>query len=451
MANNIYIGNRYVPIFADPVEWDNLREYEALTIVTYNGTAYTSRKRVPVGTALSNTEYWVVTGNYNAQVEQYRQEVASVQEDMNDVISDVSNLQSDVSSIQTEVGNINTQLEPLVNKRFVLIGDSYSVGTTSGGTTTGWSTVFKNRGNLSNTDCYIFDAGGAGFIGNTTTFLNLLNANYESVTDRNTITDVVAVGGYNDSLKDITSTINAVTSFIARAKEVFPNATVWIGMVGYSTALDSDKRIGMINCAHCYFAGAMNGGARYLTGSEYMLPTDAWHLMSADTIHPNTSGYAQMGCCIYDAVVSTGVITNVPNGLQVVTFTKDNAFQSSNMTIYVRAHGSTKTVYLTGNRLFTFASATNIAGNSRVLLGTLGNALYGCDDEILTSKPCRVLVQTTSGNFYGTTGWFIIEQGKLYIRFKDIKDTGEASYTSFANATQFYILNSVYDYDLRIV
>lgn len=75
MANNIYIGNRYVPVFANPVEWDNLREYEPLTIVTYNGTAYTSKQTVPVGTALSNTDYWVVTGNYNAQVEEYRQEV----------------------------------------------------------------------------------------------------------------------------------------------------------------------------------------------------------------------------------------------------------------------------------------------------------------------------------------------------------------------------------------
>lgn len=76
--NNIYIGNRYVPIFANPVEWDNLREYEPLTIVTYYGTSYTSKKTVPVGTALDNTEYWAVTGNYNQQVEAYRQQVAEM-------------------------------------------------------------------------------------------------------------------------------------------------------------------------------------------------------------------------------------------------------------------------------------------------------------------------------------------------------------------------------------
>jgi hypothetical protein len=69
-----YVGARYVPKFADPVEWSNVGGYEALTIVTYLGNSYTSKKPVPAGVDIGNTEYWVNTGNYNAQVEQYRQE-----------------------------------------------------------------------------------------------------------------------------------------------------------------------------------------------------------------------------------------------------------------------------------------------------------------------------------------------------------------------------------------
>jgi hypothetical protein len=82
--NRQYIGARYVPKFADPVEWDNLRNYEALTIVTYAGTSYTSKKPVPVGTKLNNTDYWVETGNYNEQVEQYRKEVEIIK---NEIVS----------------------------------------------------------------------------------------------------------------------------------------------------------------------------------------------------------------------------------------------------------------------------------------------------------------------------------------------------------------------------
>lgn len=67
-----YIGSRYVPVFADPAEWNNTRTYEPLTIVLHEGNSYTSRQYVPVGVELTNTDYWLETGNYNAQLEQYR-------------------------------------------------------------------------------------------------------------------------------------------------------------------------------------------------------------------------------------------------------------------------------------------------------------------------------------------------------------------------------------------
>lgn len=79
MTNNIqYIGARYVPKFATPIEWDKNRSYEALEIVTYLGTSYTSRKPVPAQVDIGNEEYWVVTGNYNAQVNALRDAVAEL-------------------------------------------------------------------------------------------------------------------------------------------------------------------------------------------------------------------------------------------------------------------------------------------------------------------------------------------------------------------------------------
>lgn len=87
--NRQYIGARYVPKFADPVEWDKLKSYEGLTIVTYAGTSYTSKKPVPVGIELNNTEYWVVTGNYNEQVESYRQETALLKNNV-DILNKIS-------------------------------------------------------------------------------------------------------------------------------------------------------------------------------------------------------------------------------------------------------------------------------------------------------------------------------------------------------------------------
>lgn len=70
-----YIGARYVPVFANPLEWSDTREYEPLTIVTYQGNSYTSMQYVPTGIEITNTSFWALTGNYNAQIEAYRQEV----------------------------------------------------------------------------------------------------------------------------------------------------------------------------------------------------------------------------------------------------------------------------------------------------------------------------------------------------------------------------------------
>ena len=71
-GTSMYIGARYVPIFADPVEWDDEREYEPLTIVVHNGDCYTSKCYVPKGAQLppypeGQTKYWVKTSDYNYQ------------------------------------------------------------------------------------------------------------------------------------------------------------------------------------------------------------------------------------------------------------------------------------------------------------------------------------------------------------------------------------------------
>lgn len=82
MANRQYVGARYVPKFADPVEWNNALSYEALTIVTHLGNSFTSKKPVPAGVDIGNGEYWVNTGNYNEQVAAYANQVAAYANDV---------------------------------------------------------------------------------------------------------------------------------------------------------------------------------------------------------------------------------------------------------------------------------------------------------------------------------------------------------------------------------
>lgn len=83
-----YIGSRYVPIFADPIEWDKSRAYESLTIVIHEGESYTSRCNVGPGIDITNTTYWAKTGAYNAILEQYRKEVGDLSSQVTGFASD---------------------------------------------------------------------------------------------------------------------------------------------------------------------------------------------------------------------------------------------------------------------------------------------------------------------------------------------------------------------------
>ena len=73
MALKKYIGARYTPKFMGA--WDAQTVYAALSVVYANEQSYVSRKTVPAGTELANTEYWVKSADWNAQVTEYNRNV----------------------------------------------------------------------------------------------------------------------------------------------------------------------------------------------------------------------------------------------------------------------------------------------------------------------------------------------------------------------------------------
>lgn len=73
MALKKYIGLRYAPKFVGA--WDKTIEYAALSVVYTNEQSYVSRKTVPANTEITNTEFWIKSADWNAQVAQYNQNV----------------------------------------------------------------------------------------------------------------------------------------------------------------------------------------------------------------------------------------------------------------------------------------------------------------------------------------------------------------------------------------
>ena len=108
----IYTGNRYVPKICG--EHDKTKEYEPLCIVTWQGASYTSKKIVPKNIEITNADFWVLTGDYNSQVAQYKTDLTNK---MNDIVQKINDeLATQNTNVETTVNNSITQAKTEINK-----------------------------------------------------------------------------------------------------------------------------------------------------------------------------------------------------------------------------------------------------------------------------------------------------------------------------------------------
>ena len=65
---NIYVGNRYTPLYKG--QWNSSEAYEPISAVIYtDGNGYISKKAVPAGTVPTNEEYWMLWGAGNVALD----------------------------------------------------------------------------------------------------------------------------------------------------------------------------------------------------------------------------------------------------------------------------------------------------------------------------------------------------------------------------------------------
>lgn len=122
---NVYVGHRYVPLLME--EWDKTISYEGLSIVTYQGASYTSKKRVPIGVDILNEEYWVVTGNYNAQIEHYRQDVRNLEKHITSEVERVEgNVEKEFTRIEGELNDNYEEFTSEINEEVSTIAQGIS-------------------------------------------------------------------------------------------------------------------------------------------------------------------------------------------------------------------------------------------------------------------------------------------------------------------------------------
>ena len=117
-----YIGARYVPLLYTNSngtnDWVSGIAYEPLTIVSYNGASYTSKKRVPtnIGNPADNTAYWVLTGNYNSQIAHLEDDISAIDGRVDDVEDSVDDLDGELSTTQSSLATTQSDLTALAGR-----------------------------------------------------------------------------------------------------------------------------------------------------------------------------------------------------------------------------------------------------------------------------------------------------------------------------------------------
>lgn len=186
---------------------------------------------------------------------------------------------------------------------WIFIGDSYLDGYTPDGSVESWGVKLANLMGLDPDKYVIASRGGTGFYARSEglNFQNLL----ENVTafEKNSVTNIVVCGGYNDNTYTGETIYNASVAFVEKAKELYPSALVSIGMIGYNSVSPGIRNNLRYNALYAYQqTGGVGTNARYLSFVEYALNNT---LMSSDGIHPNANGQTQIAIAVKNALMGT--------------------------------------------------------------------------------------------------------------------------------------------------
>ena len=313
--------------------WDITTQYPAWTIVTDNNIGYVSIQPVPAGVLLTNTDYWRTMIDYTAQIAGLQTRVVNIENDIDNNIK---------PAITAVTNDLNDFIDVCQNKKVVIIGDSYAVDASAGGTS--WATILVS--NLGAANCYRNTIGGTGFVSDVYLSDNNLSMIQSlSISDPDEITDIIVLGGANDAnLISLGSATNAmlisrIDAFIEYCNTTFKNATVKVGFVGWKSDIDNALDAVYINTAKIYQNECNKyAKAKYYKNGEVIMHNIS-NINALDHIHPVLAASEILGY-FATAVINDGDFEYIKNNNTVTNPTLEAGYTIwGNMYTTVRNNG----------------------------------------------------------------------------------------------------------------
>lgn len=295
-----YIGARYVPKFYEnsdgTAEWRSGVIYEPLTIVTWNGNSYTSKKDVPaeIGDPSANGAYWAPTGLYNTQVEEIRQRMEEI-----------------YTEVEGQLDDFQEELDSFEQTEIVWIGDSYTQANSLGADQAQrYSTLVSEALGLTE---HNYATGGSDFISGGPTgenYITQLNNAVNGMTaDEKRATKYVIAAGtrnmpYNNPNASLSDYFNAISHFFDVAHTEFPDSQlVFIPMLWDAQPFIASYRTCIQWCEQC----ALSLGYPVITiWDAYTWLLGRYGDLLPDT-HPNVSGHRLIANHVYNAIKGNNI------------------------------------------------------------------------------------------------------------------------------------------------
>lgn len=295
------------------------------------------------------------------------------------------------------------------DSNILFIGDSYSTGEWASGTNTDFITLAMQAMGHTN---YVKKArGGAAFIRDGNSFLDLLNASVSDVENADKITHIMVFGGSNEtaSTVDVTS---AVATFKQRAKALYPNARIYIGENGWNV----DSTYNYMVIVYKYRLAALRNGISFIDGMYMSQHSDAFKEIDG---HPNAEGQRMLADFLVSYLTGNKSIFSPLLTSAVITLPSDSPFSSgpSNGTIFTSINGlNTMLAARTDNSpSWVFPSVQTKTGDEMVTLslGNISNSAVHGEQNGNYSIPVVVRFGAPSGEVHTKEGVLNIKQGAL--------------------------------------
>lgn len=295
--------------------------------------------------------------------------------------------------IQPQINEINRKIDKLNLKDTIMIGDSFIQMFPSDN----WALSLKNKLGLSDNQVYIFGEGGAGMFspGNAGhNFKELLESKASQIVNPDNIKTIICCGGTNDvNAQSKAQVKNYVETFINYCKSIYPNATIYIGMIGFFKEVNAvSSRSNILNRVLPAYQECRDFGALYLNDVEYVMHDYSYY---TDTVHPTSEGTNALASAIFQSFMNGNVEYNKEQALNFDISNSD--VTTANIAWYDKIANKTHTITMNGN--FSITPATLPANSAKTF--DLGNPnstfLRLSNTNIIFKRYSNLRIVTVSG------------------------------------------------------